>query len=165
MKQVNLDSLKEDILKHLEAQGFVIFQGFRRGAEARPTAFWNTRRGPDFREFAATASQAGVRMMVFDHQEFDSGMAEDGLEQLDDCDIPADERRAIERRLRELIPYDGFTCELELSYDLEGRTYVYELRAEWYGDFLGIMDEIESYLPEADDGGDEEPMGGYYSRN
>ena len=162
---VNLDSLKNEILEHLEAQGFVVFEGFCRGSESRPVAYWNTHRRPDFREFAATASQAGVRMMVFNYLEFASGMAEDGLEQLEDCDLPSDERRTLERRLREMLPYHGFTCALELSYDLDGRTYVYEVQAEWYSDFLGIMDEIDSLLPEGGDDEDDESMGGYFSRN
>ena len=32
-------------------------------------------------------------------------------------------------------------------------------------DFLGIMSEIDSYLPEGEDEEDDESMGGYFSQN
>ncbi len=79
--------------------------------------------------------------------------------------MPVEERRGFERRLREMLAYQGFTCALELSYDAGGRSYVYELQADWYGEFLHILDEIDSYLPEDDQQEDEDSMGGYFSRN
>jgi len=161
----NLDALKEDILEHLEEQGFVVFKGFCRNAESRPAAYWDTGRHPEFAEFLATGRQAGVKMVVFNHLEFASGMAEDALDRLEDCEMSPEERRGYERRLREILAYHGFTCSLELSYDFEGRTYVYEVQADWYTDFLHILDDIDGFLPEGEDDQGDEPMGGYYSRN
>ena len=76
-----------------------------------------------------------------------------------------EERRGFERRLREIGGYQGFTSALEVSYDYEGRTYIYELQAEWYSDFLHILDEIDSYAPDEEEGEQEGPVGGYFSRN
>lgn len=164
MKQ-NLDALKEDILEHLDEQGLVVFHGFCRNPESRPSAYWDTGRHPEFAQFIAIARQAGVKMVVFNHLQFASGMVEDALDRLEECEMPAEELRGHERRLREIAAYHGFTCSLELSYDLDGRSYVYEVQADWYSDFLHILDEIDGFLPEDEEDQDDESMGGYYSRN
>jgi hypothetical protein len=163
--RMNLDVLKSDILEQLATQDFIIFHGYCRSGDSHPVAFWDTMRTPDFRPFLATARQAGARMIVFHHIEFVPAMAEDAMDRLEDCEMPAEERRGFERRLREMHAYQGFTCALELSYDSQGRTYVFELQAEWYSEFLHILDEIDSYLPEGDEEGEEGSMGGYFSRN
>ncbi|MCC7174381.1 MAG: hypothetical protein IT159_04220 [Bryobacterales bacterium] len=162
---MNLDALKEEVVRQLTSAGLTVFEGFGRHAESRPVAFWDTRTRPDFSHFLATARQAGVKMVVFHHLEFVDGMAEDALDRLEECDMPAEERRAYERKLRQALSYHGFTCSLEVSYDLDGRTYIYEVQADWYGDFLHILDEIEDYSSEAEDDEDDESMGGYFSRN
>jgi hypothetical protein len=163
--KLNLEVLKDEILEQLAAQGFVVFHGYCRSGGSRPVAFWDTVRTPDFRPFLATARQAGAKVVVFQHVEFVSGMVEDAMDRLEEGEMPVEERRGFERRLREMHAYQGFTCAIELSYDSEGRTYVFELQAEWYNDFLHVLDEIDSYLPEGDEKGEEDSMGGYFSRN
>ena len=43
-----------------------------------------------------------------------------------------DERRMTERRLKELRAYDGFTCAIELSFDMGQRAYIFELRTDFW---------------------------------
>lgn len=163
--KANLDVLKDEIPAQLSAEGFVVFRGFCRNGQARPAAFWDTARNPDFQSFLATARQAGVKVVVFNHLEFVKEMVDDALDSLEDGELPADERRAFERRLREMLSYQGFTCALEASYDYEGRTYVYELQAEWYGEFLRILDEVEDLSSEDGEGEEDDSVGDYFSRN
>jgi hypothetical protein len=73
-----------------------------------------------------------------------------------------EERRELERRVRPLRGYQGVTCSLELAFDHHARMYIYELRPDWYEDFLGICDEITTHLP-TDDEEDDESLGGFYS--
>ena len=127
--RANLDALKDDILKQLAAQGFIVFPGYSRNPEPRPLAFWDTRTSTDFEPFLATARQVGTKLIVFNHLQFMPGMAEDAAEGLEDCEMPPEERRGYERRLRDMLAYHGFTCVLEISYDFEGRTFVFELQA------------------------------------
>ena len=69
-------------------------------------------------------------------------------------------------RLRELRAYDGFTCAIELSFDENGRVFMFELRTDWYEEFSDLLDEIDSAIPHAeDDEPDEGPIGGYFSKN
>lgn len=161
----NLDVLRDEILQHLGKQGFVVFHGFCRSGATRPTAYWDVDRAPDYRAFLATASQAGVKIVVFGQVQFSAAMVDDATGRLEDFELPPEERRGHERRLREMRAYQGFTCALELSFDCEGRAYIYELQADWYAEFLRILDEIDSYAPEEDEEGEKGSMGGYFSRN
>jgi len=163
---LNLDALKDEILAYLEAEGFVIFHGLGRSAEGSPAVYWDTRAYPDYRMFLHAAREAGARMIVFGVRSFSSEMVEEALARLEDCDLARDERRAFERRLRDLRAYDGFTCALELSFDQQGRSYLFNLEADWYMEYLDLLDEIEAALPEEEDEErGEDSMGGYFSRN
>ena len=161
----NLDTLKESILEQLQAQGFAVFHGLCRHGDANPVAWWDTRRHPEFETFLAAARKAGATLIVFSHLEFFEAMVEDALDHLEDCELPAAERRAIERRLREMQGYLGFTCALELTFDHAGRAYVFEVRAEWYTEFLHILEDIDALDPDDDDEDDEDPTGELFSRN
>ena len=67
---------------------------------------------------------------------------DEALEELESCDFTRDERRDLESRLPDLRVYDGVTCSLELAFDHQARFYVYEVRPDWYEEFLSIGDEI-----------------------
>lgn len=161
----NLDVLKDEFAAEIAAQGFTLFQGFCRNGQARPVAYWDTRRAPDFSSFLATARKAGVKLIVFHCLEFTRAMVDDALDSLEDCDLPADQRRSYERRLREMQSYQGFTCVLEVSYDCDGRTYVYELQADWFGEFHQMLDQIDGYASEEGEEDEDDSMGDYFSRN
>ncbi|HSW49248.1 MAG TPA: hypothetical protein VLH09_03690 [Bryobacteraceae bacterium] len=161
----NLDVLKEEIPSQISAQGFVLFRGYCRNGQARPIAFWDTGRNPDFPSFLATARQAGVKVVVFHCLEFARGMVDEALENLQDADMSAEERRGCERRLREMLSYQGFTCLLEAAYDCDGRTYVYEIQAEWFGEYHQILDQIEGSFADDQEGDEDDSMGDYFSRN
>ncbi len=165
MKQ-NLDSLKEEIREHLANEGFAIFYGCSRATESESIVFWDTDQHPDFRLFLEAAKQAGARMIVFHARPMTPDYVEDAFDHLKSVDMPREERRPIERRLKEIRSYEGFTCALELSFDREGSIYMFNLRTEWYDELLDIVDEIEAALPEeAEDSGEDQLGGGYFSRN
>ena len=77
--------------------------------------------------------------------------------------LPNDERRTVEQRLREMRAYLGFTCQIELSFDLGPRIYVFDLHTDWFDDLNELLDRIdEAYEDETD----EDPLsGGYFSKN
>jgi hypothetical protein len=58
--------------------------------------------------------------------------------------------------------YSGFTCQIELSFDLAPRVYMFDLRTEWFEDLNEMIDQIDDACDERDD---EEPMHGYFSKN
>ena len=61
--------------------------------------------------------------------------------------------------------YSGFTCALELSFDYQGRVYLFSLRAEWYEDYLDLLEEIDAAIPGEEGEEDQGSMGGYFSQN
>ncbi len=160
----NLDELKNEVLTHLEAEGFVVFHGYSRLADSDSFVAWDTDRAPDYRAFLRAAKKAGVTLVVYHFREFSATHLEDAADHLEDSDLTAEERRGIERRLHDLHNYEGFTCALELSFDYQGRVYLFNLRAEWYDDYLDLVEELDAATPDEDDDEDDS-MGGYYSRN
>jgi len=161
----NLDTLRGEIQQHLEARGMAVFRSYPRGdSESSPTGavYWDSENHPDYREFIEAAWAAGVRMVCLYAREFTSDMVENALIQLSDTDLERDERRAVDTRLNEMRAYEGFTCQIELSFDHAQRTYVYEVRTDWFDELNDLVERIdESYQDE----GDENPLSGYYSNN
>jgi hypothetical protein len=78
--------------------------------------------------------------------------------------LSREERRDLEARLRELRAHEGVTCSLELAFDHHARMYVYEVRPDWYDEFLSIGDEISVHLP-GDEGEEGDGSFGYFSNN
>jgi hypothetical protein len=163
---LNLDELKNEVLTYLETEGFVVFHGYSRLADADSFVAWDTDRLPDYRVFLGAAKKAGVAMVVYHFREFSPAHLEDAEDRLEDSELTVEERRSAERRLRDLRNYEGFTCALELSFDYQGRVYLFNLRSEWYDDYLDLVEELDAATPDEDGEEDEDDsMGGYYSNN
>lgn len=160
----NLDSLRTEIQEYLESHHFIVFHGHSRLMDTLPVVYWDLERFPDFHLFLKAAEAAGARMIVFHQREFAGDLIDNALDQLQEIDLPPSERRAMERRLKELRVYEGFICTLELSFDYQNRIYLFDLRTEWYNELNDILDEIDASLP-GEEEDDEGPMGGYFSKN
>jgi len=161
----NLDTLKTEIEEYLEESGLAVFYGYSRVLESMPAVYWDCDQYPDYRLFVKAAHTAGAKVIVFHQREFSADQVEDALEQLTTCDLPRDEYHKLERRLNELRIYDGFICAIELSFDHEGRVFLFDLRTDWYEEFSELLDEIEMMDAETDDDDDDPTMGGYFSKN
>lgn len=163
---VNLDTLRKEILDYLDQETFVVFHGYSRLADTDSFVAWDTDRHPDYHMFLNAAKKAGIRMIVYHHREFSAAHVDDAADRLEVCSVTNEERRNMERRLREMSAYEGFTCAVELSFDYEGRVYLFNLRSEWYEDYLDLLEEVEMASPdEEEEEEDDGSMGGYYSRN
>lgn len=160
----NLDTLRTEIQSFLASEGFQIFHGCSRALDTIPAVYWDCERYPNYRDFLAIAKAADVKIVVYHEQEFTTDQLDEALEHLETAEMPREESRTIERRLKELRSYEGFTCLLELSFDNEGRVYVFDLRTDWYEELADILDEIEFQANDKEEG-DDNPMGGYFSRN
>jgi hypothetical protein len=163
--KLNLDVLKTEIREHLESRRFAIFHGYSRAMDSLPLVFWDTHRYPDYKQFLDTAEAIGVKMVVLHAREFSALLVDNSLEQLEDTDFLPEDRRTIERRLRDLRAYDGFTCAIEISFDQSGRVYLFELRTDWYDEFSDLLDELDAATSDPDEEDDEGPIGGYFSKN
>jgi hypothetical protein len=164
---LNLDSLKDEIQQYLDREGFLTFHGWAPPLSPAREARWNTEVYNDYRDFLKLAREAGVRIIAFHTSQFSAESVDEARDQMEGADLSREETRRFERRLRELREYDGFTHEIELSFDYGGRTYVFELETEWYESFEDLMDELElSGTGDDDDDEEEGPMdSGFFSNN
>ena len=161
---INLNTLKRDIEEYLERAGLAVFRSAPGAMEGLDMVLWDVEQYPDYQSFLETARKAGSAMVIFATREFEAEDIDDALEQIEDCDMERDEQRALQSRLREMRAYVGVTCSLELAFDHQQRLYVYEVRPDWYDEYLGIEEEIVAHLPGDEDLGSDS-LGGYFSRN
>jgi hypothetical protein len=160
---INLNTLKREIVEYLEASEFAVYRTAPGGLEGVPVVMWDAEQYPDYQMFLETARKAGARMVLFATRDFETADIDDALEQLEECEMTRDEQRQLSSRLRDMRVFEGVTCVIELAFDHEGRLYVYEVRPDWYDEFMTIEDEIATHLSEEDLGDDS--LGGYFSRN
>ncbi|HTS47943.1 MAG TPA: hypothetical protein VMH05_08360 [Bryobacteraceae bacterium] len=163
MKQ-NLDGLKAEIEQHLEQAGMTVFYSHARSLDSAPAVFWDCQQHPDYREFIQAAKAADVKLVVFHQHEFTAEQIDDALDQLHECDLPREDYRDFERRLKEARAYEGFVCEIELSFTHQGSVFVFDLRTDWYRELTEVLGEIE-VLTGMDDDDEDSSLGGYFSKN
>ncbi|MGH9583429.1 MAG: hypothetical protein ACRD4O_10875 [Bryobacteraceae bacterium] len=162
---LDLETLKAEMQDFLKEAGLALFYGYPRLGEF--AVYLDTERHGDFREFVAVAVKAGARLIVFCEQQFSADRIEDARFQIEECEITREEARGFENRLHQFEAYEEFTCSLDLSFNLEGRAYIFELKTDWLRAFHRLLAEIDAYLPEPEDAADEEDNGpiGYFSNN
>jgi hypothetical protein len=160
----DLETLRTEIEGYLEESGIPVFRGYRRVMDSPAQVYWDTEKHADFREFVEAGRRAGAKLIVFAQEAFSLDEIDEALDQLEDSGLAREEKHTFEKRLRELQEYEGFTCSLELSFDLEGRAYLFELRTAWYQTLRDILAELELSAEQEEDE-DEGPIPGYFSRN
>jgi hypothetical protein len=161
--KVNLNAMRTEIQAYLESRGLAVFHGFPRTFDDLAAVYWNTTDHADYREFLSAAEAAGVKLVTLYANEFNEALIDDALDRLEDPTMPREDRRGLEKRLRELRAYAGFTCQIELSFDLAPRVYVFDLRTEWFEELSDLLDTIDDAVD--DQKSDEEPPSGYFSQN
>jgi hypothetical protein len=162
---LNLDTLKREILEYLEAADLAVFRISPGGLEGLPAVLWDTENFPDYQSFLAVARKCGVHLALFSAREFDADDIDDLSGQLDECELTREERRDYETRLRDMRIYSGLTCSLELAFSYDSRLYVYEIQPDWYDDFCSIEDEVLERLTGHDHDAEDDSLGGYFSNN
>ena len=162
---LNLDTLKREILEYLDTAGFAVYRGSPGGLEGMPMVLWDTENHPDYRMFLDVAQKCGAKLIVFASAEFDADEIDDLLRQLEESDLTREERRDYESRLRPIRAYGGITCDLELAFDFQNRLYVYELQPDWYDEFVTVEEEIMALTSGDDDLDSNDSLGGYFSNN
>jgi hypothetical protein len=162
--KANLDEFRREATAWLEECGLVAFKGQSQQHRemAAECIFWDTEGAPDYKEFVSAAVAVGAKVVVVSGLKFHSEIVDEALEQLQSAALDRETRRSLERGLKDLRGYDGFVCEVELSFAHGGRTYAFVQTTPWYDEAMELLDQIE----DAFDTPDENPLsGGYYSNN
>ncbi|HMD48306.1 MAG TPA: hypothetical protein VKG79_04370 [Bryobacteraceae bacterium] len=164
MKQ-NLEGLKAGIEQQLEQAGIAMFQGHSRTLDDVKTVYWDCQKHPDYEEFIQAAKAVGAKLMVFHQRTFAAEEVDDALEQLGECNLPREEYRDFEQRLKSARVYDGLVCEIEMSFDHDGCMYMFDLRTEWFQELSNTLEEIHILISTEDDRGEDSSLPGYFSKN
>jgi len=162
---LNLDTLKREILDYLDSAEFAVFHSSPGGLEGLPMVLWDTEHHPDYQMFLEVAKRSGIKLVLFATREFERTDVDELLAQLEECDLTREEQREFESRLRELRIFEGVTCSLELAFDYHSRLYVYEVQPDWYDEFLSVEEEVVSRLAAEDDTDEGDTLPGYFSKN
>jgi hypothetical protein len=164
---IDLDTLKQEILAFLDASSFAVFRSYPGGLEGMPLICWDCERFPDYRMFLEAAQKLHVQLILVATREFEQSEIDEEVEELDSSDMPRDERRSFDTRLAKYKKYTSQTCSLELAFDHNSRMYVYEVHPDWYDEFVELSEEIAEAVEIGEPGDDEEEggMGGFYSNN
>lgn len=164
---LNLETLKNEILGYLENSDFAVFRSHAGGLEGLPVITWDTERCPDYRAFLDIARKVGEKLILFASRELAEEELDEAVEELADLELTREERREFETRLATAQRHIGTTCSIEIAFGHNSHLYVYEARPDWYEDFLDACEEISSVLTLEDDGDEANDGlgGGYYSNN
>jgi hypothetical protein len=164
---LNLDSLKEEILRFLEASPFAVFRGHAGALDELPVITWDSESFPDYRMFLDAATRSGEKVIIFIAAAFENEDIEDIEADVALSGLDREHVRSIEQRLGRFRAYLGKTCFIQIAFDHHSRMYVYELQPDWYNEYLELTDELEAMLPHEHDHeeGDDETLGGFYSNN
>ncbi len=161
--KANLEQLQREILTHLQDRGLAIFRSFPRGPELGADAvYWDTESFPDYRDFVSAAEATGAKLITVYGRRFTAEVIEDAMEHLATARMDREDRRTIESRLRDLRAYEGFLCQVELSFSHGRRTYIFDQPTEWYDELTELLETIEDSFSSP---ADERPLGGFYSNN
>jgi hypothetical protein len=164
---LNLETLKTEILDYLAASEFAVFRSHPGALDAQSVITWDVDRFPDYRMFLEPAQKLGLRMVLFASREFDESEVDEALEEMQDAELSREEAREFEKRLRDARRHVGDTCGLELAFGYNSHLYVYEVQPDWYEEFIETVDELASLIPAGEDFTDDgtDGIGGYYSNN
>ena len=110
--QPDLDKLKTQLPPELESRGFVVFHGLSRAEVESGVVMWDTLQHPEYNAFLECASKLSVKVIVLNTRELEKTAIYDVQEELEAGEMAPSERRDLERRLKALKPYTGFTANL-----------------------------------------------------
>ena len=139
----NLDVLKPEIELYLEEMGLAVFYGYSRSVDTVPVVYWDCDQYPDYRLFVQSARAAGTKIVVFHQREFFSEQVDDAIERLHACRAALPGIAQLRRTSERMRAHEGSVCEIELSFDHEGRVFLFDLRTEWFEEFSDMLDEIQ----------------------
>jgi hypothetical protein len=163
---LNLDTLKREILGYLDETGFAVFHSLPGTLDAHSSViFWDTEHHPDYQMFLDVARKSGVKLILVGSREFEASDVDELVEQLDTAELPRDEQRDYRSRLRNMRSYEGQTCSIELAFDYNQRLYIYEVQPDWFEEFLELDEEIIARVADDEDMPDDDALGGYFSKN
>ena len=167
MKATTLDQVKTEIEAYLRENNFVVFYGYSRAYDESAIVSWDSVQRPDYMDFIKVAEAVGVRFVVLHVDVFGDEAIEDLENGLEGLELPAGERRQLEKRIKDLEAYTGMVSALELSFNFDNQVYMMTLEATWHDEYEELYEELmlNGTEMDIDTGGGDPTMGGFFSKN
>ena len=164
--ELDLDRLRSEMMDYMRDTGLPIFYAV--GApEEDDYIFWDTGAFPDWRQFVDVAKESGARLLVFCSQALTDGELEQAMEKLSECDLNREESGFYLKQFEALRRRIGQTAWVRIGFEHSGRWLAYELSVPWHDEFRSAVDDLEAFLPMAEEEEEEEGDSGrgFFSRN
>ena len=164
---LDLETLRKEMQAHLEKSGMPIFFGHHRMLDSLIQVSWDTEGHPDFREFIETAVNPGLSWWCLIRPLSSSTKLTRLWKNWKPPILRAKKSAISKRASSNCRPMKASLAPSQLSFALEGRLYLFELRTDWYDSMRDILNELEVATdPFSDEEEEEEgPIGGYFSNN
>src|SRR5579859_7429395 len=107
---LNLDALKDEILRFLDASEFAVFRGHPGALDEIPAISWDSESFPDYRMFLDTAHRSGEKIVVFITATFEEEDIADVEADVALSGLDHEHARALEQRLQRFRVHMGKTC-------------------------------------------------------
>src|ERR1035437_530407 len=104
---LNLETLKRQMVEYLEASEFAVFYSDPGGLKGLPLVLWDVDRYPDYQMFLDVARKAGVKIILFGAAEFDAADLDELAEQIEEGEFNREEQREYQARIRKLRVHKG----------------------------------------------------------
>ncbi len=164
--ELDLDRLRTEMMDYMRDTGLPIFYGAGAPEEDDYT-FWDTGAFPDWRQFVDVAKESGARLLLFSSQTLGDTDVEQAIERLGDCDMNGEERASYMKQFEGVRRRIGQTAWVRIAFEHGGRWLAYELTVPWHDEFRSAVDDLEAFLPLAEEEEEEEGDSGrgFFSRN
>lgn len=163
--ELDLDRLRSEMMDYMRHSGVPIFYG-RGSPEEDEYTFWDSSAFPDWRQFVDVAKECGARLLVFSSETFADADLEQAFEKLGECDLNSEDRIDYMKQFEALRKHIGQTAWVRIAFEHGGRWLAYERTAPWYDDFRSAAEDLEAFLPFAEEEEEEGDSGReFFSRN
>jgi hypothetical protein len=166
----DLDHVREDILKGLASRGIAVFRGVSRRDSRMIPVLWDTESHAEPNEFLDVAVALGIKLVVFHAATFSENQIGQAFDKLEQAELEKEEHRDIERTLRKVKTFEGFTSFIDVSFEYGSKTYAFVQFAPWYSDYLEVLGRLDDAFDDGmfdEEEDDDDPPGlpAYFSKN
>ncbi len=164
--ELDLDRLRSEMMDYMRDTGLPIFYGLGT-PEEDDYVFWDTAAFPDWRQFVDVAKESGARLLLFSSQALTDTDLEQAIEKLGECDLNREDRGFFMRQFEQLRKHVGQTAWVRIAFEHSSRWLAYERTVAWHEEFRSALDDLEAFLPVAEEEEEEEGDSGrgFFSRN
>jgi hypothetical protein len=138
-RATDLSRLHDEIVTGVTRQGLLVFPGYI--SDELPAVWWQGG-SEDWQEFLRIGKAEGARTVCVSRTVLEEEDLQEVAEWVEERTGPGS-TNGDRARLKEFERYLGYTGEIRLGWVRDGVAYLFQVRTDWYEDFLELMAEAE----------------------